>query len=61
MYFYIMQQSPIGKISQKKTELKQVIPCREDTKENNYRTKNAVHGSYINKNLRKDKSSIDIS
>ena len=55
-----MQRSLIGKISQKKQNWNKWYPCREYTKGNNYRTQNAVHGSFHNNNLGKDKSYIDI-
>ena len=55
-----MQQSPIGKISQKNRIEISDTPAENTPKETIIETKNVVHGSYHKKNLGKGKSYIDI-
>ena len=55
-----MQQSPIGKISQKNRIEISDTPAENTPKETIIETKNVVHGSYHNRNLGKGKSYIDI-
>ena len=55
-----MQQSPIGKISQKNRIEISDTPAENTPRETIIETKNVVHGSYHNKNLGKGKSYIDI-
>ena len=55
-----MQQSPIGKISQKKNRIEiSDTSAQNRPKETIIEPKNVVHGSGNNNNLGKDKSSID--
>ena len=56
-----MQQSPIRNISQKKWNWNKGYPAENKPKEAIIEPKNAVHGSFNNNNLGKDKSSIDIT
>ena len=55
-----MQQSPIGKISQKNRIEISDTPAENTPKETIIETKKGVHGSYHKKNLGKGKSYIDI-